>query len=168
MPVQFWMAVSRGAAYLHPEPVLTSTPQEGTLHALWCDQRSASPPSSWRRLSSCTPAKTKQLFSRMILISFDPASYRCSHWTATVNSHAGVPDDAALVHLLADAMHHKHNVGSFRWGVLWCCLLHIPPMETGPAAGGWGHERTHHYLRWCVPQQCVWCHWWLWQIYSLV
>lgn len=45
------------AAYLHPESVLTSTPQEGTPRALWYDQRSASPPSSWQHLSSCAPAE---------------------------------------------------------------------------------------------------------------
>lgn len=79
----------------------------------------------------------------------------CSHWKPPNISHAGVPDDAALVHFLANAMHHEDNVCSFRWGVLRCCLLHVSPVETCPAAGGWGQEREHYYLRWCVPQQCA-------------
>ena len=128
-------------AYLHPGPVWTSTPQEGTLRALWCDQKSASPPSSWQHLSSCTQAR-QTIKLRIILIPF--LKFLCMHI-----SHAGVPDDATLVHLLSNAVHHKDNVCGFRWGVLWCCLFHVSSMETRPAAGGWGHERDHYYTAVC-------------------
>lgn len=60
----------------------------------------------------------------------------CSYWKPLNISHAGIPDDAALVHLLANAMHHKDNVCGFRRGVLRCCLFHVSTMETRPTAGG--------------------------------
>lgn len=80
------MFASFRGAYLHPKLVLTSTPQEGTLHALWCDQRNASPPSSWQRLSSCTPAETKRLlqgWSWFLFIALKTYRYLtcwCSWW----------------------------------------------------------------------------------------
>lgn len=60
-----------------------------------------------------------------VLIGFYTA--HCSR-----NSHACVPDDAALIHLLANPVHHKDDVCCFGRGVLGRCLLHIAPMETRP------------------------------------
>lgn len=53
----------------------------------------------------------------------------------SVDSHACISNDTALIHLLANPMYHKDYVRCFRGCVLWSRLLYVTPMETGPAAG---------------------------------
>lgn len=55
----------------------------------------------------------------------------------TLHSHSSVFNNAPLVHLLSNAMNHKHDVRGLRGSVLRGGLLHIAPMEPCAAAGGW-------------------------------
>ena len=69
--------------------------------------------------------------------------------------HSSVLDDAALVHLLPNAVDNKDHVSSLGRPVFEGGLLHVATMEPRPTARGWGQTPQGHqsYLE---AKYCVW------------